>query len=827
MMSMIYLDTKMNRDPLGFLNKRIEKPLRYIGGELNSVVKKSCRSSFLLAFPDTYEIGMSHFGSRILYDVVNSTPDYCMERVYMPWIDACREMRSKNIPLTSLESMKTFNEFDAVGFSFQHELACTNVLAMLELGGIELFAEKRTGKTPIIIAGGSVSFNPAPMSPFVDVFVVGEAEEVILDIMNILAETRDRKERLHSLSKLKGVYVPSIHGEDHVVERLLVKDMNSSPIVKRPLVPYLDLVHDRLTYEIQRGCNRGCRFCQAGIIYRPVRQRSPKDILEHIQKDIALTGYRDVGFLSLNACDYAPLMRMIGDLSDSFKGSGIYLSLPSLRIESINDEFLKVFSKLPRVGFTIAPEAGSEKLRKVINKDITEDEILDTIETVSGLGWTSIKTYFMTGLPTEEASDIEAIVDLSYKMLKRLKDRRSMLTVSVSNFVPKPQTPFQWEKQLTAEQFNEKISNLTRNVRHRNISLKWGDPKMSEVEGVLCRGDKKIGELIYSVYKKGELFSGWGNVFDHCKWIEAMKELGIDKQEYLAERAVDQKLPWHNISTGVDVSWLKNERGKAYQLNSTGHCTFGKCEGCGVCQTFDVKNIVAEKTLGEDIKPVKKHKSEKKHKFRCLYSKVGRFRWMGHFELMNAVEKAMLRADIPISVSQGFKPACALSFSPPVGLGAESCVELVDVSLYSDISEEQFVQRTNEQLPLELSFKKVWRLPMSASSLYQDINSASWQAYVPMLSGVADKNSISVLGKTIKVEKKGITKMIKLDDFIKDISVKEDNDGIIMGFEISFIDGKTVKPLEVVKAAVPGVREDEVVLTRKGVKINGIYFGDQ
>lgn len=826
MMSTISSNTRMKQDPLGSLNKHIEKPLRYVGGELNAVVKKNCKASFLLAFPDIYEIGMSHFGSRILYDVVNSAPDYCMERVYMPWKDAYGAMKLGAYPLVSLESLKKASEFDAVGFSLQHELAYTNVLAMLELGGIELFADKRKENAPIIIAGGGAVYNPAPMKRFIDVFVIGEAEEVILDIMQVLAGTKDRKERLNGLSRLDGLYVPSIHGKEKIIKKLLIKDLNDSPIVKRPLVPYLDLIHDRLTYEIQRGCNRGCRFCQAGTIYRPVRQRSAEEIVEHIEKDIASTGYRDIGFLSLNACDYLPLLKMVGFLTDRFKESGVYLSLPSLRIESIGDEFLNVFAKLPKVGFTIAPEAGSERLRKVINKDISDDEILNTIETVSGLGWNSIKTYFMAGLPTEEDTDIEAIVDLSFRMLKKLKGPRSRFTVSVSNFVPKPQTPFQWERQLPWELFDEKISNLTKKIRHKNVSLKWGDPKMSEVEGVLARGDERIGELIYRVYKKGEKFSGWGGEFDHSKWMDTMKELGLDKLDHLSERDVDAELPWSNISSGVDVSWLKKERQAAYEVKETGHCTFGKCVGCGICQAYDVKNIVAKDCSVRDIGPIKEHKVEKKHKFRCLYSKIGKFKWMGHFELMSAVEKAMLRADIPVTVSQGFKPACALSFSPPVGLGTESCSELVDVLLYDDVPENEFISRMNEQLPEELSFKKVWRLPVSSTSLYQDINTASWRVRVNNFDGDVGKVDRSMSGKVTEKEKNGKIKRTELGDFVKTIDVKEQDGSLIIDFEILFINGKTVRPLEVVRAMLPDVGEEQLVFTRRGVSINGIYIGD-
>ncbi|MFH1222810.1 MAG: TIGR03936 family radical SAM-associated protein [Pseudomonadota bacterium] len=641
--------------------------------------------------------------------------------------------------------------------------------------------------------------------------------------MKILSETKNRKERLNGLSKLNGVYVPSVHGDSHITEKALIKDLNSSHMINSPIIPYLGLIQDRLTYEIQRGCNRGCRLCQAGMIYRPVRQRRPQDILKQIEKDIRSTGYRDIGFLSLNACDYAPILRIITSLNDRFKNAGIYLSLPSLRIESISRDFLNMFSNLPKVGFTIAPEAGSEKLRKVINKDISEDEILNTVDTISGLGWKNVKTYFMTGLPYEDESDIEAIIELSYKMLNKFKGHGTRLIVSVSNFVPKPHTPFQWEEQLNSELFGEKISMLTRKLRHKNMSLKWGDPKMSEIEGVLARGDKKTGALIYSVYKKGEIFSAWGNEFKYESWMDSMDELGMNKDEYLSGRDVKTKLPWNNISTGIDPSWLVAEKERSFNGTETGHCTFGECTACGVCGKFDVRNIVVQTYEPKADETFIKKEDGKKRKLRCLYRKVGKYRWMGHFELMNAVEKAIIRAGVPIAISHGLKPSCELSFSPPVGLGFESCAELVDVVIHGDMPAENFVNSVNLELPEELRFRKAWDTPLSLSSLYQDISSASWDVSAP---GAKVPESSSILGKVIQTERKGKKRTINTDDFVKNFNVLGTKNGVQIEFETLFMDGKTVKPLDVVKILFPDIKDEGLSVVRKGVKLNGIYFGD-
>jgi radical SAM family uncharacterized protein/radical SAM-linked protein len=821
---------KTRQNMLACLNKSIEKPLRYTGGELNSVVKENVPASMLLAFPDIYEIGMSHFGSRILYEAVNYRSEYAMERVYMPWKDLYCEMKKKGTPLVSLESQKKFSGFDAVGFSLQHELSCTNVLAMLELGGIELLSENRHEECPVIIAGGGSAYNPAPMAMFIDAFVIGEADQMILEIMDVLAKTKSRKERLTALSKVQGIYVPSVHGKDHVVEKRLMASLDDSPLITRPIVPFLELIHDRITYEVQRGCNRGCRFCHAGTVYRPVRQRSPEQIISTIEKDIEQTGYRDVGFLSLNACDYSPMLKLVDWIYKRFKDRGLYVSLPSLRIESISDDFLNVLSKLPKSGFTIAPEAGSERLRRSINKDITDEETLGTVELVSKLGWGNIKAYFMIGLPGEDLSDVEAIAGLARKMQSKLHGARSKLTISVSNFVPKPHTPFQWEAQLSGEEFEKRISILARSLTDRRLSLKWCDPKMSEVEGVLARGDEKVGELILSVYKKGEVFSGWGSEFDYKKWIETMDELGMDRLSYLGARDHKEKLPWDNISSGVSREWLEVEREKANRGEMTESCITGKCSNCGVCKALSVKNEVkegfpdlTEKNIQESARP--SNRVDKKMILRAVFSKRGRFKWMGHFELMNAVEKAAIRANIPVSISQGFKPAILLAYSPPVGAGIESLVELVDATLFEDVDEKDFVDRMNEHLPDELRFKNAWKISLQAHSLNQDIKGFTWSASVMLDKHTEEKIKkmpISLTGMIIDVERKGKKKKIDLSGYVTGINFSVSKETATVNFNTCFIDGRTVKPMEVLRAMLPDVQESIISLTRKGVNIDGV-----
>ena len=818
----------MKDDKLVFLNKKIQSPLRYIGGEINSVVKDSAPASILLAFPDVYEIGMSHYGSRILYEIVNYGSPYSMERVYMPWKDVVDEMRKKEFVLGSIETGKKLKNFDAVGFSMQNELCYTNVLAMLDLGGVDLFSSNRNDNDPIIIAGGGATYNPAPMSKFIDAFVIGEAEELIIKVMDVLSNNKKRADRLSALSKLDGVYVPLIHSDQVVIQKAVLCSLDNSAVLDHPLVPYMDLVHDRITYEIQRGCARGCRFCQAGVIYRPIRQRDPNDILKMVEKNIADTGYRDIGFLSLNACDYSPLLRLVSEIYEMFKGQGMFVSLPSLRIESISPEFLNTLSKLPKSGFTIAPEAGSSRIRKVINKNMSDEEIFETVKLVSSMNWDSIKSYFMIGLPTEQDEDIEAIVTLARNMEKIVLAKRCRLSISVSNFVPKPQTPFQWEKQLCWEEFQDRIHFLLSKVKGKKLSLKWGDAKMSEIEGILCRGDKKVSELILSVYKKGEMFTSWGSEFDYSKWESSIKELGLDKNYYLGARDINSNLPWDNISCGVTKEWLKQERQKAFNLQETLDCTKQECSACRVCSSSNLSNVIVDDKISKEALEIKNNNENylnKKFRIRTLLCKESNFRWMGHFEFMGAVERAILRSKMPVSFSKGFKPVAEVSYAPPVGMGVESFIEPADFYLLEDIDEQSFVSRLNACLPKELRVKKAWKVPLSAPSLYQDIQSTLWTAILPFNNEYLNKDIVdSWKNKTVEVTRKGDIRKIRLADFVQSFSALAEGDKIVATFSLKMDQGKTIKPSTLLSAVFFGLDLDSVYLTRRGLVINGINF---
>jgi radical SAM-linked protein len=578
------------------------------------------------------------------------------------------------------------------------------------------------------------------------------------------------------------------------------------------------------------------------MVYRPVRQRSPESIMGSIEKDLLSSGYRDVGFLSLNACDYPPLQSLISFIVKNLEGKGVFVSLPSLRIESIQNDFLEVLAKLPKSGFTIAPEAGSSKLKKVINKNMTEEELLNTARSVVDMGWDHIKAYFMIGLPKEDESDIEAIVDTAYKIQKSMPGKRKRLTVSVSNFVPKPHTPFQWEQQLCAKEFEARIAKLSRSIRGHNMSLKWGDASLSHVEGILARGDKRIGELVLRVYEKGEIFTSWNSEFDFSKWKTAMDELDIDGDDYLAERSLDLKLPWDNISSGVEKEWLKEERKKAYDLDPTPDCTVDICSNCGVCQKLGLTNVIQkdiDKTIDKSSliltgdKQKDLHKLEKKARYRCFFQKTGKFKWMGHFELMNAVEKAVIREDLPVCVSAGYNPRPLLSFSTPVSSGAESLVEIVDIVMFQELYPDDLIKAINRQIPKELEFKKVKRIDLGAKSINQEIEGFEWQLgldrarypealehYQGLLSRAMEENAV------INITRKGKLKSIKIFDYIEEVNMSICKDSLCLDFKTCFINEGTKKPAEFIESLIPGAGNDIKFVKRTGVKVNGIYVNN-
>lgn len=601
-------------DKVDNLLMKVSKPARYIGGELNSVLKnpKDVKVRFAFAFPDVYEVGMSHLGMKILYHLLNDRYDVYCERTFAPWIDMEKLMRENNIPLFTLETKTPINEFDFVGFTLQYEMSYTNIINMLDLGNIPILASERTG-FPFVIAGGPCAYNPAPLSEIVDIFVMGEGEEIINEVIDKYIEWKqkggNRDEFLELVSTISGVYVPKFYIETYrqdgtidkirpirkdfpeKIKKRIIKDLDKVYYPEKQIVPYMDIIHDRIMLEVFRGCTRGCRFCQAGMIYRPVREKSISRLLELSKKLIESTGYEEISLTSLSTCDYSNIESLIHELIEKYKGKGIGVALPSTRIDAFSVNLLKEIQKVRKTGLTLAPEAGTQRLRDVINKGVTEEDLINSTKEAFKAGWTTVKLYFMIGLPTETMEDVEGIAELAHKVVDVYKEVKGnskglKVTVSTSTFVPKPFTPFQWYGQDEIETVIMKQNLLKSKLRSKNIQYSWHDPKTSFLEAVISRGDRKVGQAVIKAWKKGCKFDGWDEYLHYDKWMEAFEETGIDPHFYAnRDRDLEEVFPWDIVDVGVDKRYLIREYKNAQSGKVTGDCRL-YCTGCGIKQ-FD------------------------------------------------------------------------------------------------------------------------------------------------------------------------------------------------------------------------------------------------
>ncbi|MBW2638238.1 MAG: TIGR03960 family B12-binding radical SAM protein, partial [Deltaproteobacteria bacterium] len=644
----------------------VQKPSRYIGGEVNSIKKNrdKCSLSFALAFPDAYEVGMSHLGLQILYTILNSEPAIVAERVYAPWPDMEFQMRKRGIPLTSMESGTPLNLFDIVGFSLQYELSYTNVLNMLELGGIPLHVDARGDAAPIIIAGGPSTFNPDPMVPFIDAFAIGEGEEVILEISHAVIEGKKknygRKGLLSSLADIEGVYVPSIHGKEKKTVKRAVADLSASCLPLKPVVPLMKTIHDRVTLEIARGCTRGCRFCQAGMVWRPTREKNPEILKGMAEEMLASTGHDELSLLSLSSGDYSQIEPLLTSLMNKYYERRIALALPSLRVETLTENLIEQIKRVRKTSFTLAPEAGTQRMRNVINKGNTEEDLVKTARRVFDAGWRSIKLYFMIGLPTERLEDLEGIVDLAYKVLREGNNRKQV-TVSLSTFIPKPHTPFQWQRQIGIDEIMERQEFFKKNIRHKNLKLKWHDRRMSLLEGLFSRGDERMGALVERVFSRGCRFDGWSDHFDFHVWEEALKDLEINVDDYLRGRDFTETLPWDNIHCGITRDFLVAEAEKFTREELTEDCRFGTCSNCGACRG-NLKMVFAEKAGVVSAKPERKEAEDEAAKFRFRFAKEETARLLSHLETSTAIIRAINMSGLNFCFSKGFHPHPKISF---------------------------------------------------------------------------------------------------------------------------------------------------------------------
>ena len=599
----------MNRT-LEHILPRVQKPARYTGGEYNAVVKdrRSVDVRYALCFPDTYEIGMSNLGMRILYGVMNEMEGVWCERVFAPWLDMEEEMRREGILLYGLESGDAISDFDLIGFSLGYEMAYTNVLNMLDLAGLPLRSEERCDLAPIVVAGGTCAYNPEPLAPFVDLFVLGEGEEVSQDIIHLYRKARDeywtKEEFLAAAAQIPGVYVPSLYEVTYgpngtlasvtpleeapaVVTKRIVQDFSHSYFPVKTIVPSTEIVHDRVMLELFRGCIRGCRFCQAGYAYRPVRARDPEILIQQGIEACKDSGYQEMTMSSLSTSDYRPLEQLCDGLLEWCEPNKVSLSLPSLRADNFSLGLMERVQHVRKSGLTFAPEAGTQRLRDAINKNLTEEEILRSCRTAFSGGWSSVKLYFMLGLPTETDEDVLGIADLAEKVYQAWKEttpnpkRGVTITVSTAWFVPKPHTAFQWEPQISMEEYQRRVKLLRDHMRGRSIRYNWHDSQTSFLEAVFARGDRKVAEVIETAWRSGAKFDAWSEGFDFDRWLEAFSACGVNPAFYANRvRDKDERFPWDVTSVGVSRQFLWRERERAYAASTTPDCRT-QCSGCG------------------------------------------------------------------------------------------------------------------------------------------------------------------------------------------------------------------------------------------------------
>lgn len=589
----------------------VQKPARYVGGELNSVIKDANKVDirYAFCFPDIYEIGMSHLGMKILYGLVNDREDSWCERVFAPDVDMEEQMRKHNVPLFALESGDYIKDFDMIGFTLMYELCYTNVLNMLDLAGIPLFSKDRTELAPIICVGGPCACNPEPIADFVDIVFLGDGEESTNDVIDLLKECKkngaSKQEFLLKAKDITGVYVPSFYKDSYnddgtlkelvpindapeKVKKSIVSDMNKCYYPKEFVVPFISIVHDRAVEEIFRGCIRGCRFCQAGFIYRPIREKSVETINAQSKALIESTGYDELSLCSLSTSDHSQVNEMLTSLIDWTVKDKINLSLPSLRVDNFSDELVDKLNKVRKSGLTFAPEAGTQRLRDVINKNVTEEEVIKTCTKAFDNGWTTVKLYFMMGLPTETMEDIEGIANLGmevihafYKNPNRQKGTGLQVNISCSSFIPKPFTPFQWEPEDTMESLKAKQKHLLESIPSKKIKVSYHETPTSLLEGVLARGDRRLSAVLYSAYKKGCKFDSWDEHFKFDAWMEAFEENNLDPYFYTQRRRdFSEVLPWDHLDYGISRKFLERENIKAHENETTPHCRI-QCAGCG------------------------------------------------------------------------------------------------------------------------------------------------------------------------------------------------------------------------------------------------------
>ena len=785
----------MKREQLQQILLDVQKPAQYIGGELNSVMKDKqkvdCRLAF--CFPDKYEVGMSHLGMKILYSLYNERENWWCERVFAPDADMEQLMREKNILLYGLESLDPIKDFDFVLFTLQYEMSYTAILNMLDLAGLPVRAKDRKGLSPIVAAGGPCACNPEPIADFIDLFIIGEGEEVNIEITDLYMQAKKegwtKEQYLKEAAKIGGVYVPSLYDvsykEDGTiktvtpncpeapakVQKRIIADLDKVYYPKQFVVPFINIVHDRAMLEIQRGCLRGCRFCQAGFIYRPLRDKHYDTLNQDAHNLCDTSGYEELSLTSLSTSDYKEIEPLLDDLLNWTTDEKVSLSLPSLRVDNFSKELMDKVSRLKKSGLTFAPEAGTQRLRDVINKNVTEEEVMNTCRTAFEGGYTSVKLYFMMGLPTETMEDIEGIanlaqkvVDLYYNLPTRPKGRAVSVSISCACFVPKPFTPFEFEAQDTMELLHEKQKHLLASVKSKKISVSYHDADVSFIEAILAKGDRRLCDVIERVWKMGSRLDGWYEYFDAQRWYDAMNELNIDPAFYAnRHREYDEVMPWDHLDFCVSKNFLIRENKLAHQEQVTPQCR-EKCSACGARALIKGECCSDKVVYEREVAPIEPPRPkvdpslllDQPQKVRLFFTKLDRAKYISHLDMNRCMSRAIKRAGLPVWYTGGFNPHMYLTFPLPLSLGCESVYECVDLKMTQKVDFDQMVSRLNACLPPDIQV-------FSAGEQKMDQKEIAWADYEicfrnedglkEKLTSFFNQQEIKVIKKTKKGEK--------------------------------------------------------------------------